>query len=688
MITVNEGMLTLAAFPFLVYLAYLADTGAIMSGGGDGQGGGASSAAATTSNAPRQVEIVGSAGFASAIVRTAAWYRMNATRQAVGGAGTEKWKARKDEREAREKEARLASKAALKFKTAALEEGGEASGGKGAGKSKKGGKGGGAPSAALLKETSSSKAHKYTSSDESSIEIGGSHFAVRSGDNWIDVPIFRSGGSVTADSVAFVVTSVTATAAGAAGGADGGEGGGKASAVTEGRIHFEPSQQSVTLRVHLQPEDTMGGGHDAAGGAALTVTLRDPSHGVKLGERVKATVNVVSTEAPGVLCLDEDQVRVHESTGVAVLTVRREEGTRGVIGCTVSTKDGTAVAPADYDPIEGLQLSFADGETEKTVSVTVHNDTHFEGDETLQVLLTDATGGATFSSNCDGGPERAVATVTIQCDDAASAGPCDALLVSIGINADLWHQVGLDWLHQLEDAVKYDGDDCSFSRAGISAILFFLLAVPWRLGFALAPPPRLFGGWACFMIALVFIGGLTALVGDAAGTLGCCMGISKSVTAITFVALGTSLPDTFASMSAATSEPHADNSLGNITGSNSVNVFLGLGLPWAIAAIYWSYMGTGGALEAEWRAKYEKEAWYTADMPVSFAVPAGSLGFSVIVFTGCAILTLATLFLRRSMLGYELGGPAPIARATAVFFVALWLVYIFLSIWQEGQAPA
>ena len=49
------------------------------------------------------------------------------------------------------------------------------------GKSKKGGKGGGAPSAALLKETSSCKAHKYTSSDESSIEIGGSHFAVRSG---------------------------------------------------------------------------------------------------------------------------------------------------------------------------------------------------------------------------------------------------------------------------------------------------------------------------------------------------------------------------------------------------------------------------------------------------------------------------------------------------------------------------
>ena len=50
--------------------------------------------------------------------------------------------------------------------------------------------------------------------------------------------------------------------------------------------------------------------------------------------------------------------------------------------------------------------------------------------------------------------------------------------------------------------------------------------------------------------------------------------------------MGTSLPDLFASKTAAVQERHADNSVGNVTGSNSVNVFLGLGLPWSIAAIY------------------------------------------------------------------------------------------------------
>ena len=54
-----------------------------------------------------------------------------------------------------------------------------------------------------------------------------------------------------------------------------------------------------------------------------------------------------------------------------------------------------------------------------------------------------------------------------------------------------------------------------------------------------------------------------------------------------FVAMGTSLPDTFASAIAAKKEKTADNAIGNVTGSNSVNVFLGLGLPWVIAAIYW-----------------------------------------------------------------------------------------------------
>ena len=58
----------------------------------------------------------------------------------------------------------------------------------------------------------------------------------------------------------------------------------------------------------------------------------------------------------------------------------------------------------------------------------------------------------------------------------------------------------------------------------------------------------------------------------------------------------------------ATSEPYADNSIGNITGSNSVNVFLGLGLPWAMAAVYWTYLASPAATQA-WHHRYHNEAW-------------------------------------------------------------------------------
>lgn len=44
--------------------------------------------------------------------------------------------------------------------------------------------------------------------------------------------------------------------------------------------------------------------------------------------------------------------------------------------------------------------------------------------------------------------------------------------------------------------------------------------------------------------------------------------------------------DTFASKVAAIQDKYADASVGNVTGSNAVNVFLGIGVAWTIAAVY------------------------------------------------------------------------------------------------------
>ena len=52
----------------------------------------------------------------------------------------------------------------------------------------------------------------------------------------------------------------------------------------------------------------------------------------------------------------------------------------------------------------------------------------------------------------------------------------------------------------------------------------------------------IWGGWACFVVSIIIIGILTAVIGDLASHFGCTVGLKDSVTAISFVALGTSLP--------------------------------------------------------------------------------------------------------------------------------------------------
>lgn len=54
--------------------------------------------------------------------------------------------------------------------------------------------------------------------------------------------------------------------------------------------------------------------------------------------------------------------------------------------------------------------------------------------------------------------------------------------------------------------------------------------------------PDYWGGWACFIVSIALIGVLTALIGDLASQFGCWVGLKDAVTAISFVALGTSVP--------------------------------------------------------------------------------------------------------------------------------------------------
>lgn len=177
--------------------------------------------------------------------------------------------------------------------------------------------------------------------------------------------------------------------------------------------------------------------------------------------------------------------------------------------------------------------------------------------------------------------------------------------------------------------------------------------IGWKVLFSLIPPVKMYGGWAAFFVAISFIGFITAIVAEAATILGCNMYLKESVTAITLVAIGTSLPDTFASRTAALNSEFADSAIGNVTGSNSVNIFVGLGLPWVIATL-------------------------NADNGI-YIVPEGSLSFSVALFLATSITCFLILILRRTFLGGELGGPDMSRIITTIIMICLWLIYVVMS---------
>eukprot|EP00164_Ancoracysta_twista_P003757 GFYU01005036.1.p1 GENE.GFYU01005036.1~~GFYU01005036.1.p1 ORF type:complete len:932 (-),score=272.55 GFYU01005036.1:148-2943(-) len=212
---------------------------------------------------------------------------------------------------------------------------------------------------------------------------------------------------------------------------------------------------------------------------------------------------------------------------------------------------------------------------------------------------------------------------------------------------------GTSWRQQFLDAMTVSGgvdDDGNEMEPTMTDCLKHIITFAWKVGFAFVPPPCFYGGWLTFWCSLMYIGGLVMVIGDLASLLGCSMGLSSYMTAITIVALGTSLPDTFASYKAATDEPYADNAIGNVTGSNSVNVFLGLGLPWVVASMY-----------HDGRYQY----------------PRGDLAFSVKSFCVLAGTCLALLMINRKFQGGELGGGN--REILAASLVCLWLLYIILS---------
>ncbi|CAM4569153.1 unnamed protein product [Lepidochelys olivacea] len=428
-----------------------------------------------------------------------------------------------------------------------------------------------------------------------------------------------------------------------------------------------------------------------------------------------ATVTILDDDHAGIFTFECDVMHVSESIGVMEVKVLRTSGARGTVIVPFRTVEGTAKGGGeDFEDAYG-ELEFKNDETVKTVHIKVIDDEEYEKNKTffielmsprmvdmslqkgktVRVKIVDeeeyerqetffiALGEPKWMER--GISEVAERKLTIEEEEAKRIaemgkpvlGEHPKLEVIIEESYEFKSTVDKlikktnlalvvgthSWRDQFMEAITVsaagdeDEDESGEERlpSCFDYVMHFL-TVFWKVLFACVPPTEYCNGWACFVVSIMIIGMLTAVIGDLASHFGCTIGLKDSVTAVVFVAFGTSVPDTFASKAAAIQDVYADAAIGNVTGSNAVNVFLGIGLAWSVAAIYWASQGQ------------------------EFHVSAGTLAFSVTLFTIFAFVCISVLlYRRRPHLGGELGGPKGCRLATTLLFLSLWLLYILFA---------
>ncbi|XP_015277918.1 PREDICTED: sodium/calcium exchanger 1 isoform X11 [Gekko japonicus] len=468
---------------------------------------------------------------------------------------------------------------------------------------------------------------------------------------------------------------------------------------TEGTVIFKPGETEKEIRVGIIDDDIFEEDENFLVHLSnVRVSSEESEDGVLevnhvtpvacLGSPATATVTIFDDDHAGIFTFEEAVTHVSESVGTMEVKVLRTSGARGNVIVPYKTIEGTAKGGGeDFEDTCG-ELEFQNDEIVKMISIKVIDDEEYEKNKTFYieigeprlVEMSEKKGGFTITEENDekqpltskeeeerriaemGRPilgEHTKLEVIIE-ESYEFKNTVDKLIKK----TNLALVVGTNsWREQFIEAITVsageddDDDECGEEKlpSCFDYVMHFL-TVFWKVLFAFVPPTDYWNGWACFVVSILMIGLLTAFIGDLASHFGCTIGLKDSVTAVVFVALGTSVPDTFASKVAATQDQYADASIGNVTGSNAVNVFLGIGVAWSIAAIYHAAHGN------------------------AFAVDPGTLAFSVTLFTIFAFISVGVLlYRRRPEIGGELGGPRTPKILTSCLFVLLWLLYIFFS---------
>ena len=155
------------------------------------------------------------------------------------------------------------------------------------------------------------------------------------------------------------------------------------------------------------------------------LNLSNPAGATITKSQGKGTIVNDDSSQAGTFAFSAGSYSANENGGQATVTVSRTGGSNGAVSVQYATSNGTAVVGSDYTSATGT-LNWADGDTaSKTFVVPINNDSLDEADETINLTLTNPTGGAALGS-------PASATLTIADDDPAPKVSIDDVSLAEG----------------------------------------------------------------------------------------------------------------------------------------------------------------------------------------------------------------------------------------------------------------
>uniref|UniRef100_A0A3Q3H384 Solute carrier family 8 member 2a n=1 Tax=Labrus bergylta TaxID=56723 RepID=A0A3Q3H384_9LABR len=329
---------------------------------------------------------------------------------------------------------------------------------------------------------------------------------------------------------------------------------------TKGTLVFKPGETHKEIKVGILDDDVFEedehffvrlqnlrleeGGSEGAG---------SPQKG-RLVEPLVATITILDDDHAGIFTFGQQVLRVSESTGTLTVTVVRNSGSRGTVSVPYHTEDGSAKAGVDYEDTRG-ELEFTNEQTSQVLKVRIINVEEYEKQENFFIVLEDPKWlKRGLSGECGseedarrisemGKPilgEHSRLEVIIE-ESCEFKNTVDKLLKDTNLAEVLGTH---SWREQFMEALSVSSGDGDEEQRMPNCFDYFMhiLCIFWKILFAFVPPTEYWNGWACFIVSISVIGILTAVIGDLASHFGCTVGLRDTVTAVVFVALGTSLP--------------------------------------------------------------------------------------------------------------------------------------------------